>query len=131
MLRQMRTNILCPSLKKPLNPKQMRSFDRWIRDYARTIDEMIQSQEEMIRHLPPSAHKQPFYETLKNTKHDSLSYLVEEFIVNIADAHGPRLISDEFHPEKKRAVQYHYLPEKGLKITILTDRSDYPKLGIK
>ena len=92
---------------------------------------MIQSQDESLRSLPPSAPKEPFCETLKNTKHDSLSYLVEKFLVNIAEAHGPLLISDEFHPEKKRAVQYHYLPEKGLKITILTDRSDYPKLGIK
>jgi len=131
MLRQMRTNVLCPSLKKPLNPKQMNLFDRRIRDYAQTIDEMIQSQEEFLRLLPPSAPKQPLYETLKNTKHNSLSYLVEKFLVSIAKAHGPRLISDEFHPEKQRSVQYHYLPKKGIKITILTDKSDYPKLGIK
>ena len=44
------------------------------------------------------------------------------------------LFRDEFHPEaptKNRIIQYHYLPNKGIKMTLLVDKEDYPKLGIE
>ena len=66
-------------------------------------------------------------------KTSNLKSIARLFSKKIARAHRT-VFPDEFHPEdpmKNRVIQYHYLPNKGIKLTLLVDKEDYPKLGIE
>ena len=123
-----RRNILYPVFKVPLSPRELWRYERSI----------LYQEKRMKGHLAISktvagmGPKREFNQLIISEKRDQIQSIIKIWVEAIGSAYNT-IFPDEFHPDvptKKRVIQYHYLPNKGIKLTFLVDKEDYPKLGL-
>ena len=129
-----RSNVLYSVLKYPLSPRLLLLYEDFREretNYQRRFSVDKKAVEDTVN--KNSRIKGIMNERNLQQKTSNLRAIARLFAKKIARAHRT-IFPDEFHPEdptKKRVIQYHYLPNKGIKLTLLVDKEDYPKLGIK
>ena len=123
-----RRNILYPVFKVPLSPRELWRYEMSI----------LYQEKRMKGHLAISktvagmGPKREFNQLIISEKRYQIQSIIKIWVGTIGLAYNT-IFPDEFHPEdptKKRVIQYHYLPNKGIKLTFLVDKEDYPKLGL-
>ena len=110
-----RKNVLYPIFKAPLSPRELWRYERFV----------LYQEERMEAYIAVA-------EIFNSQKRRELSSSVQLWVENISHAHK-MLFQDEFHPAdptKNRIIEYRYLPNKGIKMTLPVDKEDYPKLGL-
>jgi len=125
MIHGVKDNVLYPILKEPLTPEEMFEYDESIQRYEKRVSRNLNR----FSRLNDLSDEVAVSFILDDKKRE-LDYIVEHFISALARSQGTETFPDEFHPEWVRGPQYHYLPHRGIKVTVLVDRIDYPKLGI-
>ena len=117
-----RRNVLYPIFKSPMSPRELWRYERSVLYQEKRIETRLEA-------YAATAGKIRFNPIRKQQE---LSFMVQLWLTTIGLAHNT-IFPDEFHPDdptKKRVIQYHYLPNKGIKLTFLVDKEDYPKLGL-
>ena len=132
-----RSNVLYPVLKYPLSPRLLLLYEDSVREretnYQRRFSAAKKAAADVVKRSKNPRIKGIMNERYLQQKISSLKSIARLFLKKIARAHRT-VWPDEFHPEdpmKNRVIQYHYLPNKGIKLTLLVDKADYPKLGIE
>jgi hypothetical protein len=119
--------------KYPLSPRSLWRYEGYVREQEKRIGEVSRVFKEEAEKATKERNqeiKRVFSEHLIDDKKSELSRMVRIWVEDISRAQGT-IFPEEFHPERMRVVQYHYLPTKGIKLTVLVDKEDYPKLGIE
>ncbi len=131
-----RRNILYPIFKVPLSPRELWRYERSILFQEERIGMRLKAYTDTAeRKTKTGADKfmnHQFNQLILSQKRDEIQWIIEIWLGSIGRAYNT-IFPDEFHPEdptKKRVIQYHYLPNKGIKLTFLVDKEDYPKLGL-
>lgn len=132
-----RFNVLYPVLKSPLSPRLLLLYEDAVREretnYQRRFLADRKAATAVVKRSKNPRIKSIMSERDLQQKMSNLQTVARLFAKKIARAHRTVFL-DEFHPEdstRKRVIQYHYLPNKGIKLTLLVDKEDYPKLGIE
>ena len=132
-----RSNVLYPVLKQPLSPRLLLLYEDAVRErettYQRRSAADKKAVEEMVKGSKNPRIRDDMDERYLQRKKSNLQSIARLFANKIARAHRT-IFQDEFHPEdpmKNRSIQYHYLPNKGIKLILRVDEEDYPKLGIE
>ena len=128
------SNALYPIFKYPLSPKSSWRYETFIRGQEEVIGEPLGRYKKAAAEAEKKGRKRAvdrvWNKRIVSRKRGFLSSTtLQVFVEAIPLAYGTKF-PDEFHPERIRVVQYHYLPNKGIKLTVLVDKEDYPKLGI-
>ena len=132
-----RSNVLYPVLKYPLSPRLLLLYEDTVREretnYQRRFSADKKAAADVVMRSKNPRIRGIMNERYLRQKTSNLKSIARLFSKKIARAHRT-VFPDEFHPEdpmKNRVIQYHYLPNKGIKLTLLVDKEDYPKLGIE
>lgn len=123
-----RFNAVYPVLKYPLSPRWLWRYEAEINQREARTAEILRVHADMVENAPEEI-KRKFSRRAIDKKRDELSKIVQLWVGSLSRAYKT-IFPDEFHPETMRVVQYHYLPNGGIKLTMLADKEDYPKLGI-
>lgn len=131
------SNVLYSVLKYPLSPRLLILYEDAVREretnYQRRFSANKRAATDVVKRSKNPRIKGIMNEWYLRQKISNLQAIARLFAKKIARAHKT-IFPDEFHPEdptKKRVIQYHYLPNKGIKLTLLVNKEDYPKLGIE
>ena len=128
-----RSNAVYPVLKYPLSPRWLWRYEGEINEQEARMAEMLRVHVDMVESAAkanvPEEVRHEISQLAIDEKRDELSWIVRLWVGSLSRAYKT-IFPDEFHPETKKVVQYHYLPNGGIKLTMLVDKADYPKLGI-
>lgn len=128
-----RFNAVYPVFKYPLSPRWLWRYEGEINEREAGMAEMLwvhaDMAEKLLKENVPEPVKRRVSQLAIDDKRVELSKIVRLWVGSLSRAYKT-VFPDEFHPETMRVVQYHYLPKGGIKLTMLADKEDYPKLGI-
>ena len=129
-------NVLYPIFKAPLSPRELWCYEESLLHQEKRMEMRLKAHTDTAERVAKAgadkAMNHQFNQLIISQKRDGIQSIIKIWVGTIGRAYNT-IFPDEFHPEdptKKRVIQYHYLPNKGIKLTFLVDKEDYPKLGL-
>jgi hypothetical protein len=114
-----RSNALYPIFKYPMSPQASWRYELFVKDQEERSTIHFGGYKEAIAQAKPKDKKrvtQLWNELAVSRKTPLIPVTVQIFVEAVSHAYGV-IFPDEFHPEQMRVVQYHYLPNKSIKLT--------------